>query len=44
MDDTVNPKLVICDNLKGGKGRNVGGRLKGRGHNVYLMPVHSDVW
>jgi len=34
MYDTVNPKLVLCDSLKGGKGRNVGGGLRGRGHNL----------
>ena len=44
MYDTVNPKLVLCDSLKGGKGRNVGGGLRGRGRNVYLRPVHVDVW
>ena len=44
MYDTGNPKSLLCDNLEGWDGREVGGGFKRVGTYVYLMPIHVDVW
>ena len=43
--DTGNPKTVLCDNLLGGKGREVGGGFKSeKTCLVCLWLIHVDVW
>ena len=37
-------KLVLCDNLEGGMGWEVGGRFKREGTCVYLWLIYVDVW
>ena len=44
MYDTGNAKSLLCDNLEGWDGREVGGGFKRVGTYVYLMPIHVDVW
>ena len=39
-----NPKPVLCDNLEGKIGREVGGRFKREGTYVCLWLIHVDVW
>jgi len=42
--DTENPKSVLCDNLEGCMGREVGERFKREGTYVYLWLIHLDIW
>ena len=37
-------ELGLCNNLEGGVGRQVGGRLKSEGTWVHLWLIHVDVW
>ena len=39
-----NSKTVLCDNLAGCDGMEVGGRFKKERIYVYLMLIHVDVW
>ena len=39
-----NPKLVLCVNLEGWDGREVGGMFKNKGTYVYLWLIHVDIW
>ena len=36
--------MVLCDNLDGWGGVGGGGMFKGEGTDVYLWPIHVDVW
>ena len=42
--DTGNPKLVLCVNLEGWDGREVGGMFKNKGTYVDLWLIDVDVW
>ena len=44
MYDAGSPKPVLCDNLKGGRGREAGEGYKREGTYVYLWPIHVDAW
>ena len=44
MFEAGNPNLVLWDQ-RDGKGREEGGRIQREGTNdVYLCPIHVDVW
>ena len=44
MYDAGSPKPVLCDNLKGGRGREAGEGYKREGTYVYLWLIHVDIW
>ena len=44
MHEAGHPKLVLCDNLEGLVGREVGGEFRMEGTHVYLWPIQIDVW
>ena len=37
-------KQGLCNKLKGGLGREIGGRSRREGTRVYLWPIFVDVW
>ena len=39
-----NSNPLLCDNLEGGLGREVGGRFRREGTYVFLQLIHVDVW
>ena len=41
---TRQPKLVLCDNLKGWNGEGGGRGYRMEGTNECLWPVHVDIW
>ena len=42
--DAGNPKPVLCDNLEGWIGWEVGGRFKEEGTYVYQWLIQADIW
>jgi len=42
--DAGHTKLVLCVNLGGGVGREVGGGFRGERTHVCLWLIHTDVW
>ena len=42
--DAGSPSLVLCDNLDGSGGWEVGGRFKREGTYVYLWLIDVDIW
>ena len=43
MYDTLNSKLVFCDNLVGGVGRYVGGEVQ-EGEDILHIPMADSHW
>ena len=44
MYDAGSSNQVLCDNLKGSEGVEMGGRFKKEGTYVYLWLIQVDVW
>ena len=44
MYDAGHPKPVLCDNLEGWGGEEVGGGFRVGGTHAYLWQIHADVW
>ena len=42
--DTGSSNSVLCDNLEGWDGWEVGRRLKREGTYIYLWLIHADIW
>ena len=43
MNDTLNSKLVFCDNLGGWVGRHVGGEVQ-EGEDMLYIPMADSCW